>query len=122
MGDIANEQVDAIVNSTDERLALDGAVSKALLKRGGPEIVREFDRIRSRHGTKSAVRQMLKAGLVTSGGQLNASNIIHVLAPSNSAVRVYSYCRLGKIFNFNIKNYVGTWKMLVFRISLSIVS
>ena len=86
MGDIANEEVDAIVNSTDERLTLDGAVSKALLKRGGPAIVRECDRIRSRHGTNSTVRQTLKTGLVTSGGQLHASKIIHVLAPSNSAV------------------------------------
>ena len=75
-GDITKEQVDAITNAANEKLAGGGGVDGAIHRAGGPEIMKECDEIRARQGgcpTGQAV--------ITTGGDLPAQYVIHTVGP-----------------------------------------
>ena len=70
-GDITKERADAIVNSTNDRIDMTGgAVAKAILKAGGRAVEMECKR------AKMSSRKVC----VTSGGDLPAKYIIHLVA------------------------------------------
>lgn len=75
-GDITQEQVDAIVNAANERLAHGGGVAGAIVRRGGREIQEESSRWVREHGpvpTGSAA--------ITGAGRLPARYVIHAVGP-----------------------------------------
>ena len=73
-GDITDQQVDAIVNAANSRLAGGGGVDGAIHRRGGAEIIRET---KERHPegcpTGSAV--------ISTAGELPAKHVIHAVGP-----------------------------------------
>jgi O-acetyl-ADP-ribose deacetylase (regulator of RNase III) len=73
-GDITLQQVDAVVNAANSRLAGGGGVDGAIHRRGGPEIMRETDsRYPQGCPTGSAV--------ISTGGKLDAKHVIHAVGP-----------------------------------------
>jgi O-acetyl-ADP-ribose deacetylase (regulator of RNase III) len=73
-GDITAQQVDAIVNAANSRLAGGGGVDGAIHRRGGPEIMRETDaRYPDGCPTGSAV--------ISTAGRLDAKYVIHAVGP-----------------------------------------
>ena len=71
-GDITDLDVDAIVNAANEHLKMGGGVAGAILRKGGPKIQEECNRI-GYCPVGSAV--------VTSGGNLKARYVIHAVGP-----------------------------------------
>ena len=73
-GDVTLEQVDAIVNAANSRLAGGGGVDGAIHRRGGPAIMRETqERYPDGCPTGSAV--------ISGGGDLRAKYVIHAVGP-----------------------------------------
>jgi len=75
-GDITREEVDAIVNAANSRLAGGGGVDGAIHQAGGRDIMRECDAIRARQGgcpTGEAV--------ITRAGRLAARHVVHTVGP-----------------------------------------
>ena len=75
-GDITRIAADAIVNAANSALAGGGGVDGAIHRAGGPEIMRELDRIRPKTGgcpTGSAV--------ATGAGKLPAKHVFHAVGP-----------------------------------------
>ena len=73
-GDITLQQVDAIVNAANSRLAGGGGVDGAIHRRGGPEIMQETDaRYSQGCPTGSAV--------ISTAGKLTAKHVIHAVGP-----------------------------------------
>jgi O-acetyl-ADP-ribose deacetylase len=73
-GDITLQEVDAIVNAANSRLAGGGGVDGAIHRRGGPEIMRDTDaRYPDGCSTGSAV--------ISTGGNLKAKCVIHAVGP-----------------------------------------
>lgn len=73
-GDITLQEVDAIVNAANSRLAGGGGVDGAIHRRGGPEIMRDTDsRYPDGCPTGSAV--------ISTGGKLPAKHVIHAVGP-----------------------------------------
>ncbi len=73
-GDIAAQQVDAIVNAANSRLAGGGGVDGAIHRRGGPTILQETaSRYPEGCPTGSAV--------ISSAGNLSAKFVIHAVGP-----------------------------------------
>ncbi len=75
-GDITEQDTEAIVNAANEPLVGGGGVDGAIHRGGGPEIMRECDRIRAAQGgcpTGQAV--------ITTGGKLKARYVIHTVGP-----------------------------------------
>lgn len=75
-GDITRVPADAIVNAANSALAGGGGVDGAIHRAGGPEIMRELDRIRQRTGgcpTGGAV--------ATGAGKLPAQHVFHAVGP-----------------------------------------
>ena len=73
-GDITLQQVDAIVNAANSRLAGGGGVDGAIHRRGGPEIMRDTDaRYPEGCPTGSAV--------ISTAGKLAAKYVIHAVGP-----------------------------------------
>lgn len=73
-GDITDQQLDAIVNAANSRLAGGGGVDGAIHRRGGPEIMQETDqRYPDGCPTGSAV--------ISSAGRLDAKYVIHAVGP-----------------------------------------
>jgi O-acetyl-ADP-ribose deacetylase (regulator of RNase III) len=75
-GDITKQPAGAIVNAASSALAGGGGVDGAIHRAGGPEIMRELDGIREKHGgcpTGSAV--------ATTAGRLPAKFVFHAVGP-----------------------------------------
>ncbi len=73
-GDITQQEVDAMVNAANSRLAGGGGVDGAIHRRGGPSIMQETDRLYPDGcPTGSAV--------ITSAGDLPARHVIHAVGP-----------------------------------------
>lgn len=73
-GDITLQEVDAIVNAANSRLAGGGGVDGAIHRRGGPEIMRDTDsRYPDGCPTGSAV--------ISVAGRLPAKHVIHAVGP-----------------------------------------
>src|SRR5687767_8821118 len=77
-GDITDEAVDAIVNAANSALLGGGGVDGAIHRRGGPTILDECREIR-----KTRYPQGLPTGeaVITTGGNLPASYVIHTVGP-----------------------------------------
>jgi O-acetyl-ADP-ribose deacetylase (regulator of RNase III) len=73
-GDITDEQVDAIVNAANSRLAGGGGVDGAIHHRGGPAIMQETAR-RYPQGCATG------SAVITSAGSLPARHVIHAVGP-----------------------------------------
>jgi len=73
-GDITLQQVDAVVNAANSRLAGGGGVDGAIHRRGGPEIMRDTNaRYPQGCPTGSAV--------ISTAGKLDARLVIHAVGP-----------------------------------------
>ena len=75
-GDITGIEVDGLVNAANSGLAGGGGVDGAIHRAGGPDIMKELDKIREKQGkcpTGEAV--------ITSAGKLPARKIIHAVGP-----------------------------------------
>lgn len=76
MGDITDEEVDAIVNAANEGLWGGGGVDGAIHRAGGPEIMADCDAIRAEHGGCAT-----GAAVITRAGRLAARHVIHAVGP-----------------------------------------
>ena len=73
-GDITEEEVDAIVNAANARLAGGGGVDGAIHRRGGPEIMADTDRLYP-EGCPTG------SAAISTGGKLAARHVIHAVGP-----------------------------------------
>lgn len=73
-GDITEQQVDAIVNAANSRLAGGGGVDGAIHRRGGPEIMRETDK-RYPDGCPTG------SAVISGAGKLPCRHVIHAVGP-----------------------------------------
>ncbi len=71
-GDITRQQVDAVVNAANSRLAGGGGVDGAIHRAGGPAIMQECTKIGGCPAGEA---------VVTSGGNLPARHVIHTVGP-----------------------------------------
>jgi len=78
MGDITEQEADAIVNAANPSLMGGGGVDGAIHRKGGPKILAECREIRSREWPDG-----LPTGkaVITSGGRLKAKHVIHTVGP-----------------------------------------
>lgn len=76
-GDIAREQVGAIVTGTTEKLSCGGNIDAAIHKVGGPSIQAELKQL-------VAKLKQLPSGevVITAPGKLKSEHLIHAVAPS----------------------------------------
>jgi O-acetyl-ADP-ribose deacetylase len=72
LGDLTEQEVDAIVNAANSHLAHGGGVAGAIVRRGGPEIQRESNR-------KAPVE--VGGAVATGAGSLRARYVIHAVGP-----------------------------------------
>jgi len=75
-GDITRQDTDAIVNAANSSLMGGGGVDGAIHRAGGPAILEECQRIRSRQGSLATGR-----AVITTGGRLKARHVIHTVGP-----------------------------------------
>ena len=78
LGDITDQDTDAIVNAANSSLMGGGGVDGAIHRRGGSKILEECKKIRSAQWPDG-----LPTGkaVITSGGHLNARYVIHTVGP-----------------------------------------
>ncbi|MCW4036356.1 MAG: O-acetyl-ADP-ribose deacetylase [Candidatus Bathyarchaeota archaeon] len=78
LGDITDQDVDAIVNAANPSLMGGGGVDGAIHRKGGPRIAEECRRIREKRWPGG-----LPTGeaVITSGGNLKARHVIHTVGP-----------------------------------------
>ena len=78
VGDITQENVDAVVNAANGTLLGGGGVDGAIHRAGGPDILRECQQIRA-----TEFPQGLPTGraVITTGGKLTARHVIHTVGP-----------------------------------------
>jgi O-acetyl-ADP-ribose deacetylase (regulator of RNase III) len=74
LGDITQQQVDAIVNAANSHLAGGGGVDGAIHRRGGPSIMAETAK-RYPEGCPTG------SAVITAGGKLPARFVIHAVGP-----------------------------------------
>ncbi len=75
-GDITQEQVDAIVNAANTRLAHGGGVAGAIVRKGGRSIQDESSAWVQAHGSLA-----VGAAAMTGAGRLPARHVIHTVGP-----------------------------------------
>ncbi|TDD12986.1 O-acetyl-ADP-ribose deacetylase [Nonomuraea diastatica] len=81
LGDITEQEVDAVVNAANSSLMGGGGVDGAIHRRGGPEILDECRRLRaSRYGKGLPTGQ----AVATTAGRLPARWVIHTVGPVHS--------------------------------------
>ncbi|TDC98995.1 O-acetyl-ADP-ribose deacetylase [Nonomuraea deserti] len=81
LGDITEQEVDAVVNAANSSLMGGGGVDGAIHRRGGPEILEECRRLRaSRYGKGLPTGQ----AVATTAGRLPARWVIHTVGPVHS--------------------------------------
>ncbi|MDH5373782.1 MAG: macro domain-containing protein [Acidimicrobiia bacterium] len=78
-GDLAQQDVDAVVNAANEHLRHGGGVAAALARAGGPAIQQESDAWVREHGPLDSGH-----AAITSAGALPARWIVHVAGPRYS--------------------------------------
>jgi len=78
LGDITDQETEAIVNAANSTLMGGGGVDGAIHRRGGLQILEECRRIRSTEWPEG-----LPTGkaVITSGGSLKARHVIHTVGP-----------------------------------------
>jgi O-acetyl-ADP-ribose deacetylase len=82
LGDITEQDVDAIVNAANHTLMGGGGVDGAIHRRGGPEILTECKKLR-----ESRYPDGLPTGqaVATTAGRLKARWVIHTVGPTYAA-------------------------------------
>jgi O-acetyl-ADP-ribose deacetylase len=75
-GDITQQDTDAIVNAANSGLLGGGGVDGAIHRAGGPAILEECRKIRDRQGPLPSGK-----AVVTTGGRLKATHVIHTVGP-----------------------------------------
>ena len=75
-GDLTEEQVDAIVNAANERLAHGGGVAGAIVRKGGRIIQDESSAWVRDHGPVTT-----GTAAITGAGKLKAKKVIHAVGP-----------------------------------------
>jgi O-acetyl-ADP-ribose deacetylase len=77
-GDITDQEADAIVNAANSTLMGGAGVDGAIHSKGGPKILEECKRIRSKEWPDG-----LPTGnaVITTGGNLKAKHVIHTVGP-----------------------------------------
>lgn len=78
VGDITQQDVDAIVNAANSKLMGGGGVDGAVHSAGGPEILEECREIRA---TQYPDGLPVGKSVITSGGQMAARHVIHTVGP-----------------------------------------
>ncbi|HYU57841.1 MAG TPA: O-acetyl-ADP-ribose deacetylase [Actinomycetota bacterium] len=78
LGDITEQEVDAVVNAANSSLLGGGGVDGAIHRRGGPEILAECRRLRAERFPDGLPTGQAVA---TSGGRLPARWVIHTVGP-----------------------------------------
>lgn len=81
LGDITEQDVDAVVNAANSSLLGGGGVDGAIHRRGGPEILEECRRLRASHYGKGLPTGQAVA---TTAGRLPAQWVIHTVGPVHS--------------------------------------
>ncbi len=76
MGDITQQETDAIVNAANSSLMGGGGVDGAIHRAGGPQILEECKAIVARQG-----RLPPGQAVITTGGRLKARYVIHTVGP-----------------------------------------
>lgn len=74
-GDITKIPADLIVNAANSDLCGGGGVDGAIHRAGGPDIMKELNRVRPMNGCPTG------AGVVTSAGNLPAKHVFHAVGP-----------------------------------------
>ena len=74
LGDISTQEVDAIVNAANSRLAGGGGVDGAIHRRGGPAIMAETD-------AKYPAGCPTGSAVISGGGDLKVKYVIHAVGP-----------------------------------------
>ncbi|MBI2858928.1 MAG: O-acetyl-ADP-ribose deacetylase [Chloroflexi bacterium] len=80
LGDITEQDVDAIVNAANPTLMGGGGVDGAIHRAGGPSVLEECKAIRQAMGTALPTGK----AVITGGGRLKARHIIHTVGPVSS--------------------------------------
>ena len=78
LGDITNQDTDAIVNAANSSLMGGGGVDGAIHRKGGSKILEECKKIRS---TQYPDGLPTGKAVITSGGNLNVRYVIHTVGP-----------------------------------------
>src|SRR5438874_2601406 len=78
VGDVTQEDTDAIVNAANRTLLGGGGVDGAIHARGGPEILAECEAIREKDYPAGLPTG---AAVMTTGGRLPAKYVIHTVGP-----------------------------------------
>jgi len=98
VGDITQQRVSAIVNAANSTLLGGGGVDGAIHRIGGPEILKECQRLR-----QTEYPEGLPTGQVaiTTGGNLPAEYVIHTVGPiyGRNKLRRKSYRNRSRIFS-----------------------
>lgn len=104
VGDLTDQDVDAIVNAANNDLVLGGGVAGAIRRRGGPSIQDECDA----HGP-------VKVGeaAITGGGQLKARHVIHAASMSLGGRTTATALRASMTATFEIARRSGMQSLAV---------